>query len=312
MRITTPLGSALLLFASTLCAIAAPVLDELALRDKCGEESFSQVEFQQCLKKEAEKSEQNLERTEKEVRDILSKRDELEVFARVAQNNFEVSNIEFAKYRTAQCKYMGSLLGGIGTAKGRYACMAELNNRRAVELRKSASLLYLKGQEEEPSPQPEEIEPQSQATGDQKSSEMTEIPVLGELALRNKCSEDVHVQEECLEKEAKESEENLKRAEEEVLDTFFKWDMWEGYIQIAKDNLAVSTKEFIWYRKAQCEYMGSLLGGSLTGVGRLACEAELNNRRASQLRKRASLLYLKGQDLGPPFQSVPEAPIETP
>jgi len=120
--------------------------------------------------------------------------------------------------------------------------------------------------------------------------------VLSERALRDECSETYFSQvevRECLARKAEDSQKTLQQAEAQMLSTFEKWDEWDSVIARAKTNLAASSKSFVKYRYDQCEFAASLGGGAIGGaleMGRLACVAELNNRRAAQLRDAASEL----------------------
>ncbi|MDR2155704.1 MAG: DUF1311 domain-containing protein [Burkholderiaceae bacterium] len=116
----------------------------------------------------------------------------------------------------------------------------------------------------------------------------------GERALRLECDiasisqRDMH---DCLEREVRKSFEALKKYENEAIDRISKWDEDERYINQTKAMLATSTKEFIRYRNAHCKFMTSLGGGAIGSaleLGRLACVAELNYRRAEQLHDAVS------------------------
>jgi len=118
--------------------------------------------------------------------------------------------------------------------------------------------------------------------------------VFSERALREECSDAYFSQvevRECLAKKAADSQQALQQAEAQMVSTFAKWDEWESVITRAKANLAASNKSFIKYRYDQCELVASLGGGAIGAaldMGRLACVAELNNRRAAQLRDAVS------------------------
>jgi len=94
-----------------------------------------------------------------------------------------------------------------------------------------------------------------------------------------------------LEQKAKISERALTQAEEKLNAAFATWDVDAKYVTLSKSNFSDSTKIFSNYRKAQCELSASL-GGAAIGTAlqlrRLACIAELNNRRAAQLRGAAA------------------------
>jgi hypothetical protein len=100
----------------------------------------------------------------------------------------------------------------------------------------------------------------------------------------------------CLEEKAKESEKVLQQAETDALDKLTKWAEDSRYIHKSKTNLIAASKEFIRYRKSHCVYSASLIGsGAGNGYeqGRFCCIAELNLRRAKQLRDSVADLRLK-------------------
>jgi uncharacterized protein YecT (DUF1311 family) len=111
-------------------------------------------------------------------------------------------------------------------------------------------------------------------------------PVPDERALFDACSEYSMVGiRYCLAGKAKKSQKALRQAEKKVLAAFAQWDEDEKYVKLAKANLAASGKEFIKYRHIHCEFISSLSGGGNShGMGLYACIAELNYRRAKQLR----------------------------
>ncbi len=137
-------------------------------------------------------------------------------------------------------------------------------------------------------------------------------PVLDERALREECSafsqagmrdwrEECSAfsqagMRDCLAKKAESSQKALRQAEGKVASTLSKWDEEPKYIRIAKARLAASTKSFATYREEQCAYASSLGGGAIGNaleIRRLACIAELNNRRAEQLTNAVADLTLK-------------------
>jgi uncharacterized protein YecT (DUF1311 family) len=120
--------------------------------------------------------------------------------------------------------------------------------------------------------------------------------ILGERALRAECSYEITGVRECLQEVKRASEANLKRAEKQALASLDKWDEDPRYIKAAKARLVTSRKPFIEYRQAQCAFASSLGGGAIGNaleMQRLACVAELNNRRAEQLRDAVSDLPVK-------------------
>jgi uncharacterized protein YecT (DUF1311 family) len=126
-----------------------------------------------------------------------------------------------------------------------------------------------------------------------------DIAVQTERELRVICSESEFSQAgmwDCLAKKAKESQETLRRAEEKAAHTLSKWDEDHPYIKTAKAKLAASNKAFVKYREAQCAFAYSLGGGAIGSaldMRRFSCIAELNNRRAEQLRNAVSDMPLK-------------------
>jgi len=136
-------------------------------------------------------------------------------------------------------------------------------------------------------------------------------PVLAEYALREACSEASFSQvdiRECLAKEAADSQQALQQAEAHILSTFARWDEWESVITRAKTNLAAANQSFVKYRYDQCEFAASLGGGAIGAaldMRRLACVAELNNRRAAQLRDAAADLNRRIELLREAEASVP-------
>jgi len=88
-------------------------------------------------------------------------------------------------------------------------------------------------------------------------------------------------------KKVKDSQQALRQAEAKVADAIAKWDEWDTFINRSKTALSDANQVFANYRKAQCHFVASLSGGGAGNsfeIGRLACVAELNNRRAAQLR----------------------------
>ncbi|PMS14295.1 DUF1311 domain-containing protein [Trinickia caryophylli] len=109
-----------------------------------------------------------------------------------------------------------------------------------------------------------------------------------EHAIREACSGESEAgMRECLAKRAADSDKKLKQAEQKALDAVSKWDEDGKYIRLARNELQSSGKAFTQYRKAQCDFAASLGGGAIGNaldMRRFACEAELNERRAEQLR----------------------------
>jgi hypothetical protein len=130
---------------STIADTTSPVLGERALREECS--AFSQSGMRGCLEKKAENSQKALRQAEEMVADTLSKWDEDKKYINQAKVKLTASNKDFAKYRKAHCDFLASLSGGgAGNASeiGRLACVTELNDRRAGQLRDAVSDLPLK------------------------------------------------------------------------------------------------------------------------------------------------------------------------
>ncbi|MDR2207764.1 MAG: DUF1311 domain-containing protein [Azoarcus sp.] len=121
-------------------------------------------------------------------------------------------------------------------------------------------------------------------------------PVQSERELRNECSYEISGVRECLQQKQQASDAELKRAEEKVRSALAQWDEDAKYIKLAESRLAASKKAFVKYRDEQCAFHSSLGGGAIGNaleMQRLACVAELNNRRAKQLQDAVSDLPLK-------------------
>ena len=120
--------------------------------------------------------------------------------------------------------------------------------------------------------------------------------ILSEREFRLECAYEITGVRECLQKKQHATEVDLKRAEEKVQESFGRWDEDQKYINIAKARLVASKKTFVKYREAQCAFASSLGGGAIGNaleMQRLACVAELNNRRAEQLRDAVSDMAFK-------------------
>ena len=115
--------------------------------------------------------------------------------------------------------------------------------------------------------------------------------ILSEREFRAECSFDLTGVRECLQKKQQATEVDLKRAEEKLRESLGRWDQDQRHINIAKARLVASKNVFVKYREAQCAFASSLGGGAIGNaleMRRLACVAELNNRRAEQLRDAVS------------------------
>lgn len=101
---------------------------------------------------------------------------------------------------------------------------------------------------------------------------------------------------DCLARAADESGGALSVAQESAAAALGKWDDDRKYVDQAKARLEASNSAFTQYRSAQCEWSASLSGGAAGNahdMGKLACVAELNQRRARQLREEVEDLPLK-------------------
>lgn len=108
-----------------------------------------------------------------------------------------------------------------------------------------------------------------------------------ELALRQACSYDGAGIRACLEAKHSASARDLQLAEKEFQSSVDQWDQEKPLLDISLQELFSANASFKQYRKDQCA-LASTLGGTAIGnaldVRQLACEAELNQRRAAQLR----------------------------
>lgn len=101
---------------------------------------------------------------------------------------------------------------------------------------------------------------------------------------------------DCLARAAEGSGKALAAAQREATAALDKWDEETRYVDQTKARLAASNRAFAEYRSAQCEWSASLSGGAAGNahdMGKLACVAELNHRRARQLREAVEDLPLK-------------------
>ncbi|WP_233799756.1 lysozyme inhibitor LprI family protein [Paraburkholderia sp. HP33-1] len=139
------LGLAACLPTMVLAASTAPVASEHALREECS--AFSQAGMRDCLAEKAKNSQTALRQAEEKMAGALSKWDEDSRYVNEAKAKLVTSNKKFVEYRETQCGFSAAPSGGgAGNAheSGRLACVSELNNRRAEQLRDAASDLLLK------------------------------------------------------------------------------------------------------------------------------------------------------------------------
>jgi hypothetical protein len=139
----------ILLFAWTTClpalATAAPAPDQKTLREECS--ASSQAGMRDCLASKAENSRKALRQAQEQAATAVGKWDEDGRYVSQARAKLATANREFSKYLDAQCEFAASLSGGgAGNSHeiGRLACIAELNGKRAEQLRDSVSDLPLK------------------------------------------------------------------------------------------------------------------------------------------------------------------------
>lgn len=138
-------GLAICFPAIAFAASTATALDERALREECS--AFSEAGMRDCLTEKSKRSQKALSQAEEKVAYTLSRWDEDSKLIQRAKAKLSASGKAFAKYRDEQCAFASSLGGGaIGNALEirRLACVTELNNRRAAQLRDAVSDLPLK------------------------------------------------------------------------------------------------------------------------------------------------------------------------
>ncbi|QFZ83297.1 DUF1311 domain-containing protein [Variovorax paradoxus] len=122
----------------TSAASSRGLMNEGEIRLECGNEFFSMAAVRTCLDKKQAQSEVVLKRAEAQARKAIARWDEDDKYIDLAKTRLAVSSRAFAKYRTEHCAFAASMGGGaIGNAleMGRAACGAELNQRRAEQLR---------------------------------------------------------------------------------------------------------------------------------------------------------------------------------
>ena len=129
--------AALLLHCSSA---AEPVLTQRALREECG--ALSQAGMRDCFTTKANESEASLRQAEADAVRALSNWDEDEQYVEHAKTELAAAGRAFAQYRQMQCNFFSSLTGGAagnGREIRRLACVAELNNQRAEQLRQAVT-----------------------------------------------------------------------------------------------------------------------------------------------------------------------------
>ncbi|MDR1969062.1 MAG: DUF1311 domain-containing protein [Burkholderiaceae bacterium] len=261
------LGLAACFPVSALAASAAPIPGEWALRGQCS--GFSMTGIHACLAKKAASSQKALRHADRKVLGILAKSAEEPERIGAAKTRLAASTQAFANYREKQCAFAYSLGGGaIGAALElrRFACVAELNNRQARQLRDAVS---------------------GMPPG---ASALRECAQLSEAQAND-----------CLARKAANSQKALRQAEKKVLGLLSQSQLADldesmggghKYVNRAKTPFTAANRAFPSYRDAQCEFLASLEKGGAMGAApylrRSACVAELNDRRTQQLRDAAS------------------------
>jgi uncharacterized protein YecT (DUF1311 family) len=151
MRILTLAGLCIFqILSAPLQALAEStdsISNEYDVRVACSEEFFTQIAVHACVVKKYEASEKTLKLAESIVLEALSRWDEDEEYINTAKETLLASKDAFIKSRKAQCDFAASINGG-GAGHGyemrRLACVTELNNRRAKQLRDLVANLPLK------------------------------------------------------------------------------------------------------------------------------------------------------------------------
>lgn len=96
------------------------------------------------------------------------------------------------------------------------------------------------------------------------------------------------------------SKHNMLQAEKELAEKLAAWDADAESVRTAGQNMLYARHTFKQYRAAQCRLAATLAGASAAAqnIRRNTCMAELNNRRAEQIRALAD--------------SMPQRPSEKP
>ncbi|MFJ3464767.1 lysozyme inhibitor LprI family protein [Achromobacter spanius] len=126
-------------------AAESQVSNEREMLEMCS--AYSQAGMRDCLADKADDSQQVLQAAEKAAAAALARWDEDRKYQDEAAKQLAASNQEFARYRTAQCAFSMSLIGGgAGNSReiGRLRCVAALNYQRASQLRDAVADLPFK------------------------------------------------------------------------------------------------------------------------------------------------------------------------
>lgn len=117
---------------------------ERELREEC---SYEITGMRECLLKKQQASEAKLKKANKKAQQKLTKWDEDPEYVKAAIKKLATAEKAFIAYREEQCQFAAALGGGaIGNALDmrRFACITELNNRRAEQLHSAISDIPLK------------------------------------------------------------------------------------------------------------------------------------------------------------------------
>jgi len=256
--------------------------DERSLVEACRE--FSPARVQKCLQERAEDTLKMIQDLDKAVTSTLSRWDEEKHYITESKIKLAVSSKVFASYRDVHCDFAASLSRSSNDpSMVQPACIAELNHRRAIQLRKAMFDL------DERAVQPEVASSEHPRLA---IFAVSDALALGDQILRQTCGEAYTERRECLSANAKDSQLALQQAETQVANALSRRDKETQYVSEAKTKLAASNQSFVKYRDEQCGFAASSENtvGTDPDMGRLACVTELNYRRAAQLRETASKL----------------------
>lgn len=89
----------------------------------------------------------------------------------------------------------------------------------------------------------------------------------------------------CVEKYKHSTEVILSAAEKDISNDVTAYAGTSVYSAITKDALESSIKALQEYRRAECEFQALATMGNASDSIKLACEAELNEKRVNQLRE---------------------------
>jgi Lysozyme inhibitor LprI len=134
------------------------------------------------------------------------------------------------------------------------------------------------------------------------SSPTLAAPVQTEAEAREECSGSAFGQagmRDCLDAKGRATAADLQRAEIAMISALPSVDIWPRFIAEAKSRFAQSNAAFARYRAAQCAFNASMAGGAAGNsreIMRLACVAELNARRASEIGTSAASLAARIQE----------------